>query len=156
MNVIYASENIEFVGPETLERLKELAREHTSRRSRLCLHHDQNAPTHEMIVVAHKSTYIRAHRHPKHKSESYHVIEGEMEVRIFGARGELLRVVRLRSDLRGAFMSRVTNGEWHQPVPLTEWVVYHETYSGPFEKNVDVEYASWAPEERGPEGAATG
>lgn len=147
MNILYAKEDVEIVQWDVIRNLKQIAKEHYLKRSRLCLHHDLNAPTHEMIIVAHRSTYIRPHRHPKCKSESYHVIEGEMDVNIFKEDGRLERVVQLSSGGTGAFMYRVTNGWWHQPVPRTEWVVYHETYSGPFEKKIDVEYASWAPEE---------
>jgi glucose-6-phosphate isomerase len=33
------------------------------------------------------------------------------------------------------------------PVPTSEWLVYHETYSGPFNKDYDVEFPAWAPHE---------
>ena len=34
------------------------------------------------------------------------------------------------------------------PIALTKWCVYHEVYSGPFVKNVDVRYPSWSPSEK--------
>ena len=146
-NVVQASGAIETVRPETIEELKRIALEHPMRRSRLLLHHAPTDPTHEMIIVAHKSTYIRAHRHPAHKSESYHILEGKMNVNIYDDSGAIRDVVRLAADGSEALMIRVQGGTWHEPVPVTEWMVYHEVYSGPFEKSVDVEYASWAPEE---------
>jgi cupin fold WbuC family metalloprotein len=147
-NVLHAAGDIEVVDWTALAELKRIAFAHPMRRSRLCLHHDAAALTQEMIIVAHRSTYIRPHRHPSHKSESYHIIEGEMDVRLFGDEGELQRVVRLSVTRRESFLFRVSNGAWHQPVPVSEWIVYHEAYSGPFEKSVDVEYAPWAPAER--------
>ena len=33
------------------------------------------------------------------------------------------------------------------PVPTSEWLVYHETFTGPFEKDLDVEFPDWAPKE---------
>jgi cupin fold WbuC family metalloprotein len=146
-NVIFTRNDVEIIGSEAIEKLKDIARVHAMRRARICLHHDIDDLTHEMIIVAHRSTYMRPHRHPAGKSESYHVIEGEMDVNIFNTDGELDRVIHLVSHRPGMFMYRVTNAWWHQPVPKTDWVVYHETYSGPFQKDIDVEYASWAPEE---------
>ncbi len=147
MNVLHASADIEVVAWDTVEKLKRLAEQHASRRSRLCLHRGPQDLTHEMIIVAHASTYIRPHRHPREKSESYHVIEGKMEIRLFDENGRVQRVVTLTCGPGGTFMYRMTNGWWHQPVPKTEWLVYHETYSGPFDKGIDVQYAPWAPEE---------
>lgn len=133
-----------------IQELKDLAQRHPSRRARVCLHHDSTAATQEMVLAVHKSSYLRPHRHPANKSESYHVIEGEMDVNIFAPDGALERVIRLTAKGRGGaegFMYRSTNGVWHQPVAVSEWVIYHETYTGPFVKEFDVEYAPWAAEE---------
>ena len=40
-------------------------------------------------------------------------------------------------------MYRITGKVWHQPIPLTEWVVYHEVATGPFNKDEDVIYSKW-------------
>ena len=37
-------------------------------------------------------------------------------------------------------MYRIQGNIWHQPVPISEWVIYHEVYTGPFIKEEDVEY----------------
>lgn len=150
MNVLRSSADIEVVTLKTVQELKDLAWRHPLRRARICLHHGPAEPTQEMVLAVHKSSYLRPHRHPSSKSESYHVIEGEMDVNIFASNGSLERVIRLSAEGRGtggAFMYRITNGVWHQPVAVSEWVIYHETYTGPFVKESDVEYAPWAPEE---------
>ena len=146
INVLHSTAEVEVVGRDELAELKRIAAEHPMRRSRLCLHRSPGELTHEMIIVAHRSTYIRAHRHPRHKSESYHVIEGELEVRLFADDGSVARTITLGAA-GNSFLFRAAGGIWHQPVPLTEWVVYHEAYSGPFDKDTDVEYAPWAPQE---------
>jgi glucose-6-phosphate isomerase len=147
LNVLYPKSDVETVQLSVVDMLKKIAMEHPLKRARLCLHKDASHPTHEMIIVAHQSTYMRPHRHPIGKSESYHIIEGEMEVRIFHPDGTINQVIRMSNSPGAVFMYRVTNNWWHQPIPLTEWVSYHETYTGPFEKEKDVEYASWAVEE---------
>jgi cupin fold WbuC family metalloprotein len=146
-NVLHAIGDVETVQAADLDKLRRIAQVHPLRRARLCLHRSLADLTHEMIIVAHQSTYMRPHRHPTAKSESYHIIEGEMEVRIFRLDGVLERAIRMANNPGSTFMYRVTNGWWHQPVPLTEWVAYHETYTGPFDKAKDVVYAEWAPAE---------
>ena len=33
------------------------------------------------------------------------------------------------------------------PIATINWCIYHEVYSGPFIKNIDVKYPNWAPKE---------
>ena len=47
-----------------------------------------------------------------------------------------------------AFLYRLSCSVWHMPVPTSQWLVYHETYSGPFEKDYDVEFPPWAAQEK--------
>ena len=37
-------------------------------------------------------------------------------------------------------MYRIKGDIWHQPIPVSEWVVYHEVATGPFLKSDDVIY----------------
>lgn len=125
-----------------LVQLKELASRHELKRSRLCLHSSRGAPVQEMIIVVHRDSYLKPHKHPPGKPESYHVIEGELAVNLFTGDGVLYDRIVLRHN---GFprMYRICGDVWHQPVPLSEWVVYHEVYTGPFEKDSDVIYCTW-------------
>ena len=127
-----------------IDLLKDMARDSSNFRSRACLANTDNA-VQEMVIVMGSTSYVRPHKHPKNKAESYHLIEGELLVKIFRDDGQLYREIKLNKK---SPVYRLKGGWYHQPVPMSEWVVYHEVYPGPFIKEQDVMYATWAPEEK--------
>ena len=36
------------------------------------------------------------------------------------------------------------------PISTSNWCIYHEVYSGPFKKKIDVKYPIWGPSEDNP------
>lgn len=118
--------------------LKSAARKSPLGRARICLHIDTNSPVQEMIIALCKNSLVETHRHPVHKPESYHLLEGEMDVNIFASTGEVIQVIKLHQN--GVRMYRIQGNVWHQPISISECAVYHEVYTGPFEKNEDVFY----------------
>ena len=147
-DAIYNTQDILIITPEIITDLKKEALKSRRKRYRLCLHYNNEHPTHEMLIVFHKDTYMPPHRHPIGKSESYHIVEGTMTVYFFDDDGTVIQHSRL-SDVRSKapFMYRLSGNIWHMPVAESEWLVYHETYTGPFDKMSDVEFTSWAPRE---------
>ena len=141
-NVLYDSSDIYFLEEDNIRKLKEIAANHPLKRSRVCLHESSESFVHEMIIVAHSSTLLAPHQHPENKPESYHVLEGELQVNIFDDEGKLIKEKKLFAN-RHPRMYRITGKVWHQPIPLTEWVVYHEVATGPFNKDEDVIYSKW-------------
>ena len=87
--------------------------------------------------------------HPADReNESYHMIEGRMTVLVFNDSGTVTHRIELGEYGSGkSCMYRLSSSLWHMPLPRSDWVLYHETFTGPFVKERDVEYASWAPEE---------
>jgi len=139
------------VNQKTIEHLIKCAVESPRKRYRLCLHHSPDLLVNEMVIVGNRDTYIHPHRHPKGKDESYYVIQGEMTVFIFDDSGKVVQRIEMgEHDSGKTFLYRLSSNLWHLPIPLTEWVVYHEVFTGPFQKERDVEYASWAPSETDP------
>lgn len=114
--------------------LEEEALSAPNHRSRLIV-----TPGYDLIVCLRRDSYVRCHRHPK--DESYHVIKGELGV-AFPGEGTF---ITLRAD--GGVVLKIPAGTWHQPIAMSQYVIYHEVYTGPFEKARDVEYAPWAKEE---------
>ena len=80
--VFYNKEDIAQIGDDWIERLKQAAAESPLRRSRLCLHRSNDEPVQEMILALCRDVLFRPHRHLK-KSESFHIIEGELYVMVF-------------------------------------------------------------------------
>ena len=68
-----------YIDRKKLEELKILAQKDPNKRARICLHKDDGEMIQEMIIAFCKDSYIRPHRHTD-KSESYHIIEGRIEI----------------------------------------------------------------------------
>jgi cupin fold WbuC family metalloprotein len=128
---------------QRLEALKIQAAASPKKRARIELHKD-HGEVQEMIICLMRESYVRPHRHPVDKAESYHVIEGRLEAQIFSDAGKMEAQIILY-DLSPLY--RLEGGIYHAPVALSDFVIYHEVYPGPWSKESDVQYAPWAREE---------
>lgn len=144
--ILYTVEPITKVSKEDIELLKRKAAGNKRKRIRLCSHPNVNDPLHEMLIVHAKGAYVRPHKHVQ-KSESFHVIDGTLTVVIFDDEGSILEVVNMSdytSDKK--FYYRLSDSLFHTVVPESDFVVFHETTNGPFQRE-DTQFAAWAPEE---------
>lgn len=133
------------VGDDIINFLKHEAAKTVRQCCRLCLHADVSDPVHEMIIVLGESMYVRPHKHLG-KSESFHIIEGEVLLVFFTEDGTIEETVTLSSEKGiGGMCCRIAEGRFHTVLPLSEWVVFHEVTKGPFVRN-DCEFAPWSPE----------
>lgn len=80
--VFYTEDKIIQVNTSDICWLKNQAEGNLRKRSRLCTHLKKEALLHEMLIVHTRNTYIRPHKHLS-KAESFHVIEGLVDVIIF-------------------------------------------------------------------------
>lgn len=149
MNVIKTTDNLVCHDKKIVDKLKVLAAKSPIKRSRICLHKSLKDNTNEMIIALMRDSYMPPHIHPDSKSESYHVIEGKMKVFIFNKNGKLSKVIKMGDYKSGdIFYYRMNKGFYHMPVSLTNFCIYHETYSGPFNKVKDVHFPKWAPNQK--------
>jgi glucose-6-phosphate isomerase len=149
MNVIETKKDLVIHDSKIVKKLKTLAKKSPLKRSRICLHKSIKNNTNEMIIALMKDSYIPPHIHPDKKSESYHIIEGKMNVFIFNKKGKLSKIIKMGDYKSGnIFYYRMNKGYYHMPVSLTNFCIYHETYSGPFNKKKDVHFPKWAPEQK--------
>ena len=142
--VLYTVENITTINRDDIDKLKELAKTNPRKRIRLCTHHDIQDDIHEMIIVHSYGTYVPPHKHVG-KSESFHVIEGLLNIVLFDEIGNVERHVYMGDKESGKhFYYRIPDDCFHTVIPITEVVVFHEVTKGPFlpEKTI---FASWAP-----------
>lgn len=124
--------------------LKKAAECSKTNRSRLCFHSDTNDIQQEMLIVAHKSSYIIPHRHFK-KLETFSVVEGECSALLFDENGEVERVISMStSDAGNVFFYRMPADIFHSCLIHSEWLVFLETTIGPYHANL-TEHARWAP-----------
>ena len=118
-------------------------------RARLCAHAGPADPLHEMLICLAHSTYVRPHRHAG-KSESFHVIEGELDVVVFEESGGIREVIPLGSYESGkVFFYRLAEPLFHTVLVNTPHALIHETTNGPFDL-AGTEFAPWAPPESDP------
>jgi len=134
--------------------LKSAALASPRRRARLCFHSSPVDAQHEMLIVMHRDSYVRPHRHFS-KVETLGIVEGTCEALLFDADGHLVEKLSMTPPPQGgAFFYRMPPGQFHSLLFSSEWVVFIETTVGPFTLEVS-ESAPWAPPESEPkEGAA--
>lgn len=144
--VFFVETDIAIIEQHHYAMLKKLAAESPLRRARICLHEDRIDPLHEMIIAFCRDSYVAPHRH-HNKTESFHLIEGEIMVVTFDEEGK----VTFRVTLGGAgsgkpSIYRLNQKLWHTVIPLTETVILHETTNGPFVRH-ETDYAAWGPKD---------
>ena len=113
-------------------------------RVRFCAHRHSTDLVHEMIIALARDSYIAPHQH-KNKSESYHIIEGDVDLVIFDAQGVVTDVVRMGPPGSGkTFYYRMASPLVHMPVVKSDVVIFHEVTNGPFVQAATA-FPSWAP-----------
>jgi cupin fold WbuC family metalloprotein len=134
------------IGPDWLSRLKTSAVESPLGRCRVCVHIDDGAMVQEMILALRQDVLFRPHRHPN-RTESFHMIEGALDIVVFNEGGTPVRAVQLAAIGGGKpFYYRLNEALYHAILPRTPLVVFHETTTGPFSRG-DTQFADWAPRE---------
>ncbi len=149
--VFFIEESIIKISNKDIEFLKTKAASNRRGRARFCTHLSDESSLHEMLIAMAKKTYVRPHKHLR-KVESFHVIEGNLKVVIFDEQGNIWKVVNM-GDYRSQnkFYYKLSQSYFHTVIPLSSFVVFHETTNGPF-KREDTIYAEWAPLEDDIEG----
>ena len=144
--VRYATDAIVLVDAGDVAGLKRAAEENVRRRARLCAHHSVGDRLHEMLIVHTSDTYVRPHKHLD-KSESFHIIEGDVDVVVFNDDGGVAEVMRMGAFASGRpFYYRLAAPLFHTLLIRSDVLVFHETTSGPFSR-ADTVFAPWAPED---------
>ncbi len=119
------------------------------KRARLCAHPDAADALHEMLICLARGTYVRPHRH-RGKSESFHIIEGELDVVLFHDDGTVREFIRMGPyHTGGVFFYRLAEPCFHTVLVNTPHALFHETTNGPFDP-ADTEFGPWAPADGDP------
>jgi cupin fold WbuC family metalloprotein len=147
--VLYSDGGFRAVDGATVALLKEMASASPRHRGRVCFHADADAVQQEMLIVMHASSYVRPHRHLD-KSETLTVIEGTAEAVLFDPDGNVSDIIAMSDSAGGgSFFYRMPAGVYHTLVFGSEWLVFLETTTGPFDR-ARTELAPWAPAEADP------
>lgn len=150
--VLITTDSIANVTKDDVQWLKRKALANTRERVRLCAHRSNDDAVHEMLIVHTKGTYVPPHKHPG-KSESFHMIEGDLDVVVFDNDGNILQVINMGEYGSGSrFYWRLSDSNYHMVIPRSEVVVFHETTSGPFILETSKSLAPWCPDEQDKQG----
>ena len=114
--------------------LRRAAEQSPLRRARVCMHQDDDAVVHEMLIVLLRGVYIRPHKHPG-KAESFHLIRGHAGVTFYDDSGATVEQFTLGPAAAGLpFYYRIDDAVFHSQVVLSDDVVFHESTAGPFRR----------------------
>ncbi len=105
---------------------------------RLCLHKNPKAKHHDMIILQQRKNFYTPHKHLK-KGETYHIIQGSMACVLLNNSGKITKVCRLKKNE----IFRTPLNIFHTMLPITKYVIYHESKTGPFLKKNDSIYPKW-------------
>lgn len=151
--VLVTSEAITKVAQPDIEFLKKRVALSPRKRIRFCAHPASDHNLHEMMIVLAKGTYVRPHKHDN-KVESFHIIEGAVDVILFEESGTIHEVIRMGDYTSGKnFYYRLAEPRYHTLILRSDLLILHETTNGPFKKS-DTIFAPWAPEEGDEKGIA--
>jgi cupin fold WbuC family metalloprotein len=143
--VYYAASAVAVAGDEEIAFLKARSAENPRMRCRLCMHASPASLMHEMLIVHHRTSYVRPHLHAT-KSETLTVIEGEAIAYTFDDAGNVLDTLPLGAPGSGrSFTYFMPGGVWHALVVTSEWLVFLETAAGPFDRSA-TSFPAWAPD----------
>lgn len=142
--VLYTKDQITILEGEDIKKIKELSSKNPRKRIRLCGHLSQENLLHEMIIIHQKDAYIRPHKHIG-KSESIHIIEGEVDLIIYNETGDIQQVIKMGEYSSGKqFYCRMATSVYHTLIIRTDFLVFHETTNGPLNP-VQTIFADWSP-----------
>lgn len=144
--VFVAKDSIVAFGDEESEFVKKAAAKSGRRRARICAHRTNEDLLHEMLIAITPGSYIHPHRHLE-KSESFHIVEGIVDVIVFNENGDITNIIELGEPGSGrSFFYRMSESNFHTLLIHSEILVVHEVTNGPFLASKSV-MASFAPME---------
>jgi cupin fold WbuC family metalloprotein len=108
-------------------------------RSRKILHNSHDSSVQAMVICLLKDSKVGMHKHPPKKPEYYSIMQGSLEIQIL-SHDNTASYFRISEELGSPKIFYTLGNIWHEPKALTDVAVYFEIYTGPFQKEIDVEY----------------
>ena len=110
----------------------------TKKDVRICLHTSKKSNHHDMIILQKKNNFYPPHKHLR-KGETYHIIKGSMVCILFNDVGKIIKICKLKKNE----IFRTPLNVYHTMSPVSQYVIYHESKSGPFLKKGDSIFPIW-------------
>ena len=124
--------------------LKSECQKSPTNRARINTHLSPDDYVQEMIICMSNESLVDVHNHID-KSESFHLIDGCLAVVLFKDNTtDILDTIYLgSSEFDFPSFYRLNNTYYHLVVPLTEYVIFHETTTGPFIPSLRPGHTIW-------------
>jgi cupin fold WbuC family metalloprotein len=139
---------MKIVTAETIVDLLARAAAAPRRRMNLNLHTEMSDPIGRFLNGGLPGTYVRPHRHRIGRWELVNVLEGALDVLIFDSVGKIEERLTLGNGRAG--LIEISGGDWHSFFFRPPAAVVLEVKPGPYEPQLDKEFAEWAPVEGDP------
>ncbi len=143
--VFVAADDIVKLGAAEVAFVKSQALQNGRQRARICTHKSDDDALHEMLIAITPASYIHPHKHAG-KSESFHIVEGAVDIVVFDDDGRVSEIVELREAGKGVFFYRLARSSYHTLLVKSSVLVVHEVTNGPFSRD-GTTLAAWAPQE---------
>tara|TARA_B100000941_G_C28433720_1_gene515713 strand:+ start:550 stop:1092 length:543 start_codon:yes stop_codon:yes gene_type:complete len=105
---------------------------------RICLHTSKKSNHHDMVILQKKNNFYLPHKHLR-KGETYHIIKGSMICLLFDKNGKITKICKLKKN----DIFRTPINVYHTMSPISKYVIYHESKTGPFLKKADSIFPIW-------------
>lgn len=131
-NIFSNKDNFIGINNDWLDKLEGAAKQSERQVSRLLMHTSREEGVQEMLIAFTNQCVITPNRSPG-KSESLHVLRGEISLIFFDEDGSVKEKLIMAPLGSGKpFMYRLCSTPWHTMVSLTPVAVVHEILQGPF------------------------
>ena len=138
------------INEEFIEETSAKAKTSKRRRMNYNFHKDPSATLQRMLNAIEPETYIQPHKHENpDKVEAFFVLRGKILVVEFDDEGNISDHIIL-DPLKGNFGAEIAPRKWHTIISLEKNSVAYEVKDGPYDANIDKNFASWAPSEGDP------
>ena len=135
------------INKELLDKVSKLAKASLRLRINYNFHLTADDTLQRLLNAMEPGTYIQPHKHENpDKREAFWAIRGKILVVEFDHQGKITEHCILSPD-DGVFGCEITIKGWHSVIPLEENTVAYEVKDGPYNVEIDKQFASWAPDE---------
>jgi cupin fold WbuC family metalloprotein len=140
--------SMKIVTPDTLSDLLARAAASPHKRTNLNLHPKLEDPINRFLNAGLPGTYVCPHRHRIHRWELVNVLQGKLDLITFDSEGKVK--LRCAFDPQRTSLIEIPGGDWHTFIFHPPGAVVLEIKPGPYEPQLDKEFAAWAPAEGDP------
>jgi len=127
-----------------IERGLEASKNSPRKRFILPIHRTQDALVQRMLNFLQPGTYIRPHKHPRPGAiETIVVLSGHIRFFTYSEKGDVLMQCDLESGTSNCLID-IEDNVWHSFEVLSPDTLIIECKMGPYDANLDKEFAPWS------------